>query len=87
VVFRVIYNEKLGARFIMDIERRDAKVYIESQESVMKGIWKAFCADERGVTAIEYAFIASMIGVVIVGSLSNIAVGLNDIFSNASNGL
>jgi hypothetical protein len=28
-----------------------------------------------------------MIGVVIVGSLSNIAVGLNGIFSNASNGL
>jgi pilus assembly protein Flp/PilA len=53
----------------------------------MQGFWKAFCADESGATAIEYAFIASLIGVAIVGSLSPIALGLNGIFNNASNSM
>jgi len=53
----------------------------------MQTCLKEFCADKRGATAIEYAFIASLIGIAIVGSLSGIGIGLNGIFSNAKNSL
>lgn len=41
-----------------------------------------FIADSRGATAIEYAFIASLIGLAIVTSLSAISTDLNGVFTN-----
>jgi pilus assembly protein Flp/PilA len=40
-----------------------------------------------GATAIEYALIASMIAVAIVGSVSALGVDLNDVFESVSDGL
>jgi len=40
--------------------------------------------DERAVTAIEYALIASLIAVVIIGSLTSVGKGLNDTLTKVS---
>lgn len=45
-------------------------------------IWR----DETGATAIEYALIASLIAVVIVGALLLIGQSLSGIFNSVSNG-
>jgi pilus assembly protein Flp/PilA len=43
-----------------------------------------FFADERGATAIEYALIASLIAVAIVGALTALGTGLSSEFSEVS---
>ena len=40
----------------------------------------SFLKDEDGVTAIEYGLIAALIAVVIIGAVSAVGDGLNDIF-------
>ncbi len=42
--------------------------------------FKAFWADEHGATAIEYGLLASLIAVVIIGSLGDIGDNLKDKF-------
>jgi pilus assembly protein Flp/PilA len=46
-----------------------------------------FFRDERGATAIEYALIASLIGLVIIGAVSAIGDSLNGTFNEAAEGL
>jgi pilus assembly protein Flp/PilA len=46
-----------------------------------------FLRDERGATAIEYALIASLIGLVIIGAVSAIGDSLNGAFNDVAAGL
>ena len=46
-----------------------------------------FFRDERGATAIEYALIASLIGLVIIGAVTAIGDALNGTFNDAAAGL
>ena len=43
-----------------------------------------FARDEEGVTAIEYGLIAALIAVVIIGSVTLVGNGLNNVFSAIS---
>lgn len=48
----------------------------------------AFMKNQSGATAIEYALIAALISVVVVGALTGIGTSLNDnFFSNVNDGL
>ena len=46
-----------------------------------------FLRDERGATAIEYALIASLIGMVIIGAVGAIGDSLNGAFNEAAGSL
>lgn len=48
---------------------------------------REFLADQRGVTAIEYAIIASGISVVVVGSVTLIGGSLSGTFTTTNAGL
>jgi Flp pilus assembly pilin Flp len=48
--------------------------------------WRAVAADNSGVTAIEYAFIASIIAIAAVSAYIAIGSNLTTIFTNVSNG-
>ncbi len=48
---------------------------------------RRFIADESGATAVEYAMIAGIIALGIVVTLGSIRDSLNDIFTNAADGL
>ena len=48
---------------------------------------KRFIKDEKGVTAIEYALIASIVSISIVASLGTLQTGLNTIFNNVNTNL
>jgi pilus assembly protein Flp/PilA len=48
---------------------------------------KAFVANESGATAIEYALIASLIAVALVGILSSLGTRLSSEFSEISTAL
>lgn len=45
---------------------------------------KMFLANESGATAVEYALIASLIALVIIGSVAAIAPKLNNTFNEVS---
>jgi len=45
----------------------------------------SFCADESGVTAIEYALIAVLIAVVIAAAVSVVGSSLNTLFTRVAN--
>ncbi len=47
-------------------------------------IVKSFCFDLRGVTSLEYALIASLIFLVIIGSLTVLGGNLSPIFNAAA---
>ena len=47
----------------------------------MKNIISRFVKDERGVTAIEYGLLASLIAVVIITAVTNIGTNLNTKFT------
>lgn len=46
-----------------------------------------FLRDERGATAIEYALIASLIGLVIIGAVGAVGDSLNGAFNDVAAGL
>ncbi len=48
---------------------------------------KRFLLDEEGVTAIEYALIASLIAVVIIGTVKLTGDQINETFKTVCNGL
>jgi pilus assembly protein Flp/PilA len=52
----------------------------------MKSV-KRFVANEQGATAIEYALIASLIAVAIIGALTVLGTQLSTTFSEVSNNL
>jgi pilus assembly protein Flp/PilA len=45
----------------------------------------SFCADESGVTAIEYALIGALIAVVIALAVSSVGSALNTLFTTVAN--
>jgi len=45
----------------------------------------SFCADESGVTAIEYALIGALIAVVIALAVSTVGSSLNALFTSVAN--
>jgi pilus assembly protein Flp/PilA len=48
----------------------------------MKKFTTRFLRDNQGVTAIEYALIAGLIAVVLVGSLNNVETALAKVFGS-----
>lgn len=48
----------------------------------MKNTLKSFLADESGATAIEYGFLALIMGIGIIASLQAIPTALTGIFGN-----
>jgi pilus assembly protein Flp/PilA len=56
-------------------------------EWLMISIAIRFIRDDRGVTAIEYALIASLVALAIIASLSAVAVRLNFVFSEVASAL
>jgi pilus assembly protein Flp/PilA len=53
----------------------------------MRTTIRRFVDDEAGATAVEYALVASIVALGIVGSLGPIRDSLNGIFNNAADGL
>jgi pilus assembly protein Flp/PilA len=53
----------------------------------MKPHIKHFIRDDSGATAIEYSLLASLIGLVIIASVSTIGPKLSGIFTNVSGNL
>ncbi|MEL6291666.1 MAG: Flp family type IVb pilin, partial [Pseudomonadota bacterium] len=43
---------------------------------------QVFRGDESGATAIEYALVAALIAIVIIGALTNVGTNLVNIFNN-----
>lgn len=50
----------------------------------MNKLWQGFAGDESGATSIEYAFIASLIGLAIVGGAQSVGIKLSAVFTNVS---
>jgi pilus assembly protein Flp/PilA len=48
---------------------------------------KKFVANESGATAIEYALIASLIAVAIIGAVTTIGTKITTVFTEVSNNL
>jgi len=48
----------------------------------MSNLIKRFASNEEGVTAIEYALIAALIAVVIIGGATLLGTNLNTLFEN-----
>ena len=48
---------------------------------------RKFLCEERGSTAIEYALIASLIGIVLVAAVTAIGGSLNGTFNDVASGL
>ena len=46
-----------------------------------------FSADRRAVTAIEYALIAALIAVVIIGAVTSLGTGVSSTFNNVASEL
>ena len=50
----------------------------------MRRVFFRFFRDEAGATAIEYALIASLIAVVIIGGVTAVGTGLSSTFNTVS---
>lgn len=48
----------------------------------MSNLIKRFISNEEGVTAIEYALIAALVAVVIIGGATLLGTNLNTLFEN-----
>lgn len=53
----------------------------------MTSFFARFAQDESGATAIEYGLIAALVGVAIVGGLTQVAGGLNGLFGRVNTAL
>jgi pilus assembly protein Flp/PilA len=62
------------------------EVFRSRSKDMMKSL-KAFAGNESGATAIEYALIASLIAVALVGILSSLGTKLSSEFSEVSSAL
>jgi pilus assembly protein Flp/PilA len=56
---------------------------IERQENLMLRV-RNFLSDESGVTAIEYALIASLIAVAIIGAVTSVGTQVSTVFNDVS---
>jgi pilus assembly protein Flp/PilA len=57
---------------------------LESEKDMLTKLRKIF-GDERGVTALEYALIAALIAVVIIGAVSVLGSSVSKVFSTVAN--
>lgn len=48
------------------------------------GFWRAVQRDEQGVTALEYALIAALVAVVIIGGVSLLGTSVSEVFSTVA---
>jgi pilus assembly protein Flp/PilA len=55
--------------------------------SDMLGIFQRFIREDNGATAIEYALIASLIAVALIGILTSLGTGLSSEFAEVSGAL
>ena len=53
----------------------------------IRGKFKRFCTDDNGATAIEYAMIALLIGLVLIGLQVSIGNSVRGFFEAMANGL
>jgi len=53
----------------------------------VRNIFRKFCKDESGATAIEYGLIAALIAVVIIGGVSAVGTNLSATFASLSTSL
>ena len=51
----------------------------------MLSMLRAVCGDKRGVTALEYALIAALVAVVIIGGVSLLGTNVSKVFSTVAN--
>ncbi|HEY7989802.1 MAG TPA: Flp family type IVb pilin [Stellaceae bacterium] len=51
----------------------------------MRGFWHRVRSDGRGVTALEYALIAALVAVVIIGGVSLLGSNVSKVFSTVAN--
>ncbi|MGI9423112.1 MAG: Flp family type IVb pilin [Hyphomicrobiaceae bacterium] len=51
----------------------------------MASVWVRFGRDERGATAIEYALIATFIGIALILGMSDLGVALDASLTNSAN--
>ena len=51
----------------------------------MRGFLKTLSGDKRGVTALEYALIAALVAVVIIGGVSLLGTSVSKVFSTVAN--
>jgi len=71
----------------MDISSRIAEFFsaVNDFRNQTSGAGPALLRDLRETTAIEYALIASLISIAIIGALTFFAGGASDMFNNVSN--
>ena len=51
----------------------------------MSSFLKGLVGDKRGVTALEYALIAALVAVVIIGGVSLLGTNISKVFSTVAN--
>lgn len=51
----------------------------------MRSLLNTIIGDKRGVTALEYALIAAMVAVVIIGGVSLLGTNVSKVFSTVAN--
>jgi pilus assembly protein Flp/PilA len=67
--------------------KKSVRPTLRAWEEIMSDRIKMFLASESGATAIEYALIASLIGLGIVAALNGITGGIKNVFSEVSGNL
>jgi pilus assembly protein Flp/PilA len=68
-------------------DRFRRSVGVSEQEQMMFRSIKNFAADEAGVTAIEYALIASLIAVFIITAVQTVGTKVSTVFTEVGNSL
>lgn len=88
-MFDVLVLNLERRRLFMNVLRLIAGIFTATHR-YRTGLWRAYPAlikDRQGATAIEYALIASLISIAIIGSLTFFSGGVSDMFNNVSNTL
>ena len=60
---------------------------LKIEDRILSAILTRFLRDERGATAIEYAMIASGVGVAIAATVTSLGSGVKGLFNNVSTSL
>ena len=51
----------------------------------MRNLWRSIRGDTWGVTALEYALIAALVAVVVIGAVSLLGNNVSQVFSTVAN--
>ena len=66
---------------------KDVMMTLGPQREIMIDRIKAFLANESGATAIEYALIASLVAIAIIGSVTTIGTKVKGVFNEVASNL